>query len=59
MEIVLDFADRLTKTQINRLKKSDYPKNKTFFALYCELDGKYNQLYFDEKKQEVIAPITA
>ena len=38
-------------------KKSDYAKKVSFLALYHKLNGKYDQLDFDEKTQEMSAPI--
>ena len=46
-------ADRITKSRINKDKKSDYPKRKVLLCFYQEFEDE-NELHFNEKKQETI-----
>ena len=50
---VLYNADRTTKTQINKAKKSGYPKDKVFLGFYRKLENE-SEKYFDEKSRKLL-----
>ena len=46
-------ADRITRTLLNKAKKSLYEKDKVFYKYYLDLEGK-NVLYESEKPKGII-----